>query len=114
MCGTWCKSCKSLICESLCSMSGYPVYTWLYTSQDSLRTGSSMPECCMLYRMCLPFSTNALFFFKQKTAYEVRISAWISDVCSSDLNIGGKPMLSFCEVPVKRCDKLGIDEDAVA
>src|SRR3546814_13425369 len=26
-----------------------------------------------------------LFFFKQKTAYEVRISDWSSDVCSSDL-----------------------------
>src|SRR3546814_2185502 len=26
------------------------------------------------------------FFFKQKTAYEMRISAWSSDVCSSDLN----------------------------
>src|SRR3546814_10356902 len=26
------------------------------------------------------------FFFKQKTAYEVRISDWSSDVCSSDLN----------------------------
>src|SRR3546814_6443893 len=25
------------------------------------------------------------FFFKQKTAYEMRISDWISDVCSSDL-----------------------------
>src|SRR3546814_6757696 len=25
------------------------------------------------------------FFFKQKTAYEVRISDWSSDVCSSDL-----------------------------
>src|SRR3546814_1588507 len=25
------------------------------------------------------------FFFKQKTAYELRISAWSSDVCSSDL-----------------------------
>src|SRR3546814_1051226 len=29
----------------------------------------------------LPF-----FFFKQKTAYEMRISDWSSDVCSSDLN----------------------------
>src|SRR3546814_2620823 len=28
------------------------------------------------------------FFFKQKTAYEMRISDWSSDVCSSDLNIG--------------------------
>src|SRR3546814_201299 len=26
------------------------------------------------------------FFFKQKTAYELRISDWSSDVCSSDLN----------------------------
>src|SRR3546814_1941874 len=29
--------------------------------------------------MCL------FFFFKQKTAYEMRISDWSSDVCSSDL-----------------------------
>src|SRR3546814_5970329 len=27
-----------------------------------------------------------VFFFKQKTAYEFRISDWSSDVCSSDLN----------------------------
>src|SRR3546814_14600588 len=30
-------------------------------------------------------STVAFFFFKQKTAYEMRISDWSSDVCSSDL-----------------------------
>src|SRR3546814_9737436 len=30
--------------------------------------------------MCMSF-----FFFKQKTAYEMRISDWSSDVCSSDL-----------------------------
>src|SRR3546814_3365488 len=29
-----------------------------------------------------------LFFFKQKTAYEMRISDWSSDVCSSDLSGG--------------------------
>src|SRR3546814_8677694 len=29
-----------------------------------------------------------LFFFKQKTAYEMRISDWSSDVCSSDLGDG--------------------------
>src|SRR3546814_5254164 len=28
------------------------------------------------------------FFFKQKTAYEMRISDWSSDVCSSDLEEG--------------------------
>src|SRR3546814_4291288 len=27
------------------------------------------------------------FFFNQKTAYELRISDWSSDVCSSDLNL---------------------------
>src|SRR3546814_5712662 len=31
------------------------------------------------------------FFFKQKTAYEMRISDWSSDVCSSDL-AGGNHM----------------------
>src|SRR3546814_5808987 len=29
------------------------------------------------------------FFFKQKTAYEMRISDWSSDVCSSDLPVTG-------------------------
>src|SRR3546814_6128350 len=41
------------------------------------------------------------FFFKQKTAYEMRISDWSSDVCSSDLSLcksfnnkhAGKPAL---------------------
>src|SRR3546814_3328907 len=28
-----------------------------------------------------------VFFFKQKTAYELRISDWSSDVCSSDLAV---------------------------
>src|SRR3546814_3649917 len=34
--------------------------------------------CCYVY--CVYF-----FLFKQKTAYEMRISDWSSDVCSSDL-----------------------------
>src|SRR3546814_1472208 len=32
------------------------------------------------------------FFFKQKTAYELRISDWSSDVCSSDLYVSGLPV----------------------
>src|SRR3546814_6940259 len=32
---------------------------------------------------------SVFFFFKQKTAYEMRISDWSSDVCSSDLYMGG-------------------------
>src|SRR3546814_7983501 len=31
------------------------------------------------------------FFFKQKTAYEMRISDWSSDVCSSDLQTSISP-----------------------
>src|SRR3546814_4925911 len=31
-----------------------------------------------------------VFFFKQKTAYEMRISDWSSDVCSSDLAFPGR------------------------
>src|SRR3546814_5814777 len=31
-----------------------------------------------------------VFFFKQKTAYEMRISDWSSDVCSSDLRHAGQ------------------------
>src|SRR3546814_8359914 len=31
--------------------------------------------------------TVLFFFFKQKTAYEMRISDWSSDVCSSDLSL---------------------------
>src|SRR3546814_6271332 len=33
-------------------------------------------------------SISLFFFFKQKTAYELRISDWSSDVCSSDLKRG--------------------------
>src|SRR5213596_2153197 len=35
--------------------------------------------------MCVFF----VFFFKQKTAYEIRPCDWSSDVCSSDLKQGG-------------------------
>src|SRR3546814_8443170 len=35
------------------------------------------------------------FFFKQKTAYEMRISDWSSDVCSSDLRLA---LLRACAV----------------
>src|SRR3546814_5858698 len=39
----------------------------------------------------IPFvSVFFIFFFKQKTAYEMRISDWSSDVCSSDLAGDGR------------------------
>src|SRR3546814_3672024 len=37
------------------------------------------------------------FFFKQKTAYEMRISDWSSDVCSSDLEEAGLEALFIHE-----------------
>src|SRR3546814_2432873 len=43
------------------------------------------------------------FFFKQKTAYEMRISDWSSDVCSSDLLI----------VPDRALIEAGIAKDMV-
>src|SRR3546814_7621902 len=35
------------------------------------------------------YCIDCVFFFKQKTAYEMRISDWSSDVCSSDLIVDG-------------------------
>src|SRR3546814_667984 len=59
------------------------------------------------------------FFFKQKTAYEMRISDWSSDVCSSDLSdrprVRFEPSLYLAEPPAlfaiiraapKRCREL--------
>src|SRR3546814_2452255 len=42
-----------------------------------------MIGCCVVFCVLLLF----FFFFKQKTAYEMRISDWSSDVCSSDLPV---------------------------
>src|SRR3546814_2300449 len=55
-----------------------------------------MVVCCIV--LCV------FFFFKQKTAYEMRISDWSSDVCSSDLPCGGTP----CHVQAGR-GRSGID-----
>src|SRR3546814_3487292 len=37
----------------------------------------------------------SVFFLKQKTAYEMRISDWSSDVCSSDLLLRGKHVVTY-------------------
>src|SRR3546814_5751847 len=55
------------------------------------------------------FTLFFFFFFKQKTAYEMRISDWSSDVCSSDLrafarwSIGSSPGPPMCCVRRHRC-----------
>src|SRR3546814_7423767 len=45
------------------------------------RVLSRFSLCYSMYELLWFF----FFFFKQKTAYEMRISDWSSDVCSSDL-----------------------------
>src|SRR3546814_8069223 len=44
-----------------------------------------MMMCVSRYMRFWFFVLVLFFFFKQKTAYEMRISDWSSDVCSSDL-----------------------------
>src|SRR3546814_17885311 len=43
----------------------------------------SEAQRCLMCVLCR--YSSVVFFFKQKTAYEMRISDWSSDVCSSDL-----------------------------
>src|SRR3546814_10143426 len=50
-----------------------------------------------------------VFFFNQKTAYEMRISDWSSDVCSSDLRGHGRG-----ETNPRRADLLRVGADARA
>src|SRR3546814_16111900 len=58
-------------------------------------------------------SVRCFFFFKQKTAYEMRISDWSSDVCSSDLPPGSEwragPSINLATSPDalhwKPCDR---------
>src|SRR3546814_8906256 len=42
--------------------------------------------CSYIFSVIMCHVYYFFFFFKQKTAYEMRISDWSSDVCSSDLN----------------------------
>src|SRR3546814_15286614 len=62
------------------------------------------------------------FFFKQKTAYEMRISDWSSDVCSSDLMIKLRNLVTLRQIGIEiilavearpRVD-LGVDRHARA
>src|SRR3546814_4676053 len=43
---------------------------------------------CSASTLIYLFFIDIFFFFKQKTAYDMRISDWSSDVCSSDLPAG--------------------------
>src|SRR3546814_1369153 len=45
-----------------------------------------------------------VFFFKQKTAYEMRISDWSSDVCSSDAIANGPPGIAAAVAEADRAE----------
>src|SRR3546814_9936097 len=53
----------------------------------------------LVYYLVILLLYFIIFFFKQKTAYEMRISDWSSDVCSSDL---------ICTMVADRAGKYGL------
>src|SRR3546814_10071628 len=56
-----------------------------------------------------------LFFIMQKTAYEMRISDWSSDVCSSDLLAGERLQLRFERIDARgQVDHRGVGARAFA
>src|SRR3546814_1577235 len=59
--------------------------------------------CCQQYH-------HMFFFFKQKTAYEMRISDWSSDVCSSDLVAIGTRGRFRLDGAERTVDIVGADE----
>src|SRR3546814_1904742 len=55
-----------------------------------------MVDWCLVWVVVCIVVVCVFFFFKQKTAYEMRISDWSSDVCSSDLfEFGGSASISY-------------------
>src|SRR3546814_3751494 len=76
-------------------------------------------SCCYL---CLVLTCVSLFvvlyfsfvffFFKQKTAYEMRISDWSSDVCSSDLPAGDGEAVGRNTTRGRVLARAGIPDDA--
>src|SRR3546814_2678928 len=63
------------LCNELCRM--FVLFVW-WSSCIGVEVG-----CLVVF-----------FFFKQKTAYEMRISDWSSDVCSSDLEAAFRAALA--------------------
>src|SRR3546814_1459225 len=61
------------------------VYPCLGLFKSVLWSGSRLTQIRDCARLSLLIYIVVFFLFKQKTAYEMRISDWSSDVCSSDL-----------------------------
>src|SRR3546814_15044033 len=54
------------------------------------------------------------FFVKQKTAYEMRISDWSSDVCSADLAGFSRPKMKYGRILAVEIAGGGLDIDGLA
>src|SRR3546814_539040 len=54
-----------------------------------------------------------IFFFKQKTAYEMRISDWSSDVCSSDLLARRRRVVVIAHYRLKVFKRNGLLENGI-
>src|SRR3546814_2305983 len=89
-----------MYCSYICSLAAlYSLYA-LHSSVISFCVVLSLLLFCFLL-FCYFFFFSLFFillffffFFRQKTAYESRISDWISDVCSSDLQDPRKPCIA--------------------
>src|SRR3546814_8715698 len=69
-------------------------------------------RCSSLFSCVLSIVVSLLFFFfMQKTAYEMRISDWSSDVCSSDL-IAGEARVLQLEAEVVHGSSVDLGRDA--
>src|SRR3546814_7063846 len=66
-----------------------------------------MSRFVLLYYLCVVRGRTLVFFCQQKTAYEMRISDWSSDVCSSDL------ILKDGYSPVPGLYAIGIDANSI-
>src|SRR3546814_14544971 len=62
---------------------------------------SRLSISCAHVLLIVLFYDYLFFFFKQKTAYEMRISDWSSDVCSSDL----RGIICTVRLPACRCSR---------
>src|SRR3546814_8804392 len=81
----------------------------------------SVQHYCLVYeKWSFDDSSYFFFFFKQKTAYEMRISDWSSDVCSSDLHrqalhqrLAGIRLQQRAQAPAERDEDLPVMQGAV-
>src|SRR3546814_6835848 len=70
-----------------------------------------LSSCISVYGLTCSF---VIFFFKQKTAYDIRISDWSSDVCSSDLRIitaNSRKTEAFPDDALTRESSIAVDKD---